>query len=186
MIAIRAQHPATLMDLESVPENMVGEIIRGCLTTSPRPSPRHANASSVLGGDLSGPFHLGRGGPGGWRLLDEPELHLDDDVLVPDLAGWRRERLPQLADEAAFTLCPDWVCEVLSPATARMDRIEKMPIYASAGVQHLWLIDPVWKSLEVFRLADGCWLLLGMHRDDERVRAEPFEAVELELTPLWG
>ncbi len=137
-----AQKLATYEDLFDLPEHIVGEIIHGQLITHPRPAPRHIVASSAIGDELVGPFQKGRGGPGGWWILDEPELHLGLDILVPDLAGWRRERLPTMPDTAFFTLPPDWICEVLSPGTARTDRADKMPIYAEYGVSFLWLIDP--------------------------------------------
>src|SRR6187402_3256932 len=127
---------ATYEDLLQVPEHLVGEIVDGELVTSPRPAAAHARASSSLGGELYGPFDRGRGGPGGWIILDEPELHLLGHVLVPDLAGWRRERMPELPDAKAFELAPDWACEVLSPSTAKVDRADKVPIYAQAGVSH--------------------------------------------------
>ena len=165
---------------------MVAEILDGELHVSPRPAPRDVTASSVLGGVLSGPFHTGRGGPGGWWILDEPELHLDPDVLVPDLAGWRRERLPRIPDEAYFTLAPDWVCEVLSPSTERIDRVKKLAIYAREGVRHAWLLSPGNRTLEVLRLEAGRWVLLVTHAENEVVRAEPFEAIELDLATLWA
>ena len=181
-----AARRATYEDLLAVPAHLVAEIIHGALVTQPRPAARHAYASSVLGGELSGPFHRGKGGPGGWILLDEPELHLHGDVLVPDLAGWRRSRMPELPDAAAFELTPDWVCEVLSPSTAATDRAEKMPIYAREQVPSVWLIDPLARTLEALRLDGARWTLLGTWRDDARVRVEPFEAFELELGSLWA
>lgn len=181
-----ADRPATFKDLESVPENKVGEIIDGTLYLSPRPAPIHAAASSALGVELGGPFQFGRGGPGGWWILDEPELHLGDDALVPDIAGWRRERMPQLPSEPAFTLPPDWVCEVLSPSTRRLDLAKKLPKYARAGVQHAWVIDPVAKTLQVFRRQDKMWLIVATFEGEEKARAEPFDAIEIDLTNLWG
>jgi Uma2 family endonuclease len=143
-------------------------------------------ASSAVGGTLMPPFQFGDGGPGGWWIFDEPELHLGADVLVPDLAGWRVARMPDPPSEAFFTLAPDFVCEVLSPSTARIDRVRKMPIYARAGVEHAWLVDPAARTLEVFRLERGRWLVLGAYDGDALVRAEPFEAIELELARFWG
>jgi Uma2 family endonuclease len=181
---------ATYADLEAVPPHKVAEILNGVLHVFPRPAPAHAWASSALGGELAGPFNRGRGGPGGWRIVDEPELHFgpkgDRDVMVPDLAGWRLERLPKLPATAYFELAPDWVCEVLSPSTETVDRIKKMPIYAREGVRFAWLLQPARRSLEVFRLgAGGLWEVLGAHVGDEVVRAEPFDAIELDLTVLW-
>jgi Uma2 family endonuclease len=180
---------ATLADLERVPSSMIGELIRGSLYVFPRPGPQHAHAKAALTGELVGPFQRGRGGPGGWRIFDEPEFLLgpagEEDDLIPDLAGWRIERMLRLPQTAKFTLAPDWVCEVLSPGTMVIDRAEKMPVYARHGVRHLWLLDPLARTLEVFALEGGRWVLLGVHHSDARVRVEPFEAVELELAALW-
>lgn len=177
---------ATYEDLLRVPAHLVAEIINGELVTSPRPASLHALAASSIGGELYGPFHRGRGGPGGWVILDEPELHLHAHVLVPDLAGWRRERMPQVPDASAFELAPDWVCEVLSPSTAVVDRVQKVPIYAQAGVGHVWLVDPVLQTVEALRLEAGGYRLLGTWTGDAKVRLEPFEAFELELSALWS
>lgn len=179
------KRPATYEDLVALPEHQVGQIIDGELIAQPRPASRHARSSSALNGELYGPFDRGRGGPGGWYLLMEPELHFGRDVLVPDLAGWRRDRMPELPDTPYFTQPPDWVCEVLSPSTASLDRTRKKRIYAREGVGHIWLVDPQARTLEVFRLSGGQWLEQGTWSDDERVRAEPFEALELELGVLW-
>ena len=169
-----------------MPATMIAEIIEGELVASPRPAVRHANASSRLGGTLDGPFHRGRGGPGGWIILDEPELHLGADVVVPDLAGWRRERFSEAAgDAAAIEIAPDWVCEVLSASTAGIDRTKKLPLYAREKVLHTWFVDPVAKTLEVLRLVDQRWTLVGAHEGDAKVRAEPFDAIEIDLAALW-
>ena len=181
----RSPRPATYQDVLDAPPHQVAEIVNGELTVSPRPSGRHASVSSLLGADLIGPFQRGRGGPGGWIFLDEPELHFDHDVVVPDLAGWRRERMESL-DRAYFSVAPDWVCEVLSPSTAARDRTQKLDIYARARIPHLWFVDPVLQTLEVFTLAiDGHWTLLSSHRGGEKVRAAPFGELELELAALW-
>ncbi len=177
---------ATYQDVLDAPPNMVAEVIDGQLVLMPRPASPHAMAASVLGEELGPPFRRGMGGPGGWILLDEPELHLGDDILVPDLAGWRRERMPQVADAAYFTLAPDWVCEVLSPRTAKIDRSDKLPIYAREQVAHAWLVDPLARTLEVLRREGSRWLLVGVWSDEARVRAEPFDAIELELGALWA
>jgi len=179
---------ATYADLEAVPSNLVAEIINGELRTMPRPASRHALASSRLGSRLDGPFGLGEGGPGGWWILDEPELHLgpEPDVLVPDLAGWTLERMPEFLDTPHFTLAPNWVCEVLSPSTAAADRADKMPIYAREGVPYAWLIDPILKTLEVFVLgAERRWTLVNVYRGNVHIRAEPFDAIEINLALLW-
>jgi Uma2 family endonuclease len=135
--------------------------------------------------DLGSAFHRGRGGPGGWIILDEPELHLGEHVLVPDLAGWRRARLPEVPREAFLTLAPDWVCEVLSPSTALLDRRQKMRIYAEQSVSHVWLVDPVVRSLEVYALQGEHYLTVGTFGEDEVVRAAPFAELALELAALW-
>jgi Uma2 family endonuclease len=181
------RRPATYADLAAVPEHLVAEIINGELRTMPRPAPKHARASSRLGVRIGGAFDLGEGGPGGWVILDEPELHLGPDVVVPDLAGWRIERMPELPETAYFELAPDWVCEVLSPSTEAEDRADKMPIFARAGVKHAWLVDPILKTLEVFaQSAERRWTLMAVYRGDARVRAEPFDAIELNLALLWA
>jgi Uma2 family endonuclease len=173
-------------DLEALPEHLVGELIAGELRVSPRPAFPHAEACSLLGAELVGPFHRGRGGPGGWRIIFEPELRLSEDVLVPDLAGWRRERLPQPPRKGAVPIAPDWVCEVLSPSTEAHDRSVKLPLYARAGVRHVWLVDPDVRTLEVFHLEGPHYTLLATHAGDSRVRAEPFDVLALELGALWG
>lgn len=178
---------ATYQDVLDAPAHKVAEIIAGELRLSPRPRLGHASAASTLGAELGPAFGRGRGGPGGWLLLDEPELHLGEDIVVPDIAGWRRERLPSIDPDAPYlTLAPDWLCEVLSPSTEKLDRAEKLPIYAAAGVGHAWLINPELRTLEVLRRHEGKWLTVAVHRDDQRVRAEPFDALELELAVLWA
>ena len=177
--------PASYEDLLRVPEPFVAEILHGELYASPRPALRHATVASVLGVELGGPFHRGRGGPGGWWILDEPELHLQKDVVVPDVAGWRRSRLPAIPDAPFLSMAPDWLCEVLSPSTERMDRASKLSIYAREQVSHVWLINPATETLEVLALAKGRLTLVATHGGAERVRAMPFEAIELELAALW-
>jgi len=178
--------PATYEDLVKVPDICVAEIVDGELHVSPRPAPRHAVAGSSLGVLVGGPYQHGRGGPGGWWILGEPELHLGRDVLVPDLAGWRRARMPRMPSTAYFPLAPDWVCEVLSPSTASLDRVKKLTIYAREQVAHAWLIDPVARTLEVLRLEAGRWTILATHTGSDVVRADPFAEIELELESLWA
>lgn len=176
---------ATYEDLRALPSQLVGEIVNGELVASPRPAFDHALTASALGGELVGPFQRGRGGPGGWWIVDEPELHLGRDVLVPDLAGWRRSRMPQPPRTPFVTLAPDWVCEVLSPSTAAFDRVRKKHVYAREGVEYVWLVDPVLRTLEVYRLRDGHWVEVDAFSGSAKVRAEPFDALELELEALW-
>ena len=176
---------ATYQDVLDAPAHQVAEIIDGTLYTHPRPAPAHTIASSVLGGTLNPPFHRGHGGPGGWWILDEPELHLGDEVLVPDLAGWRRERMPERPETAYFTLPPDWVCEVLSASTRRVDLHTKRPVYAREGVAHLWLIDPTDRTLEAFELRDPEWTLIATAKDDDPVSVRPFDAITFSLGELW-
>ena len=180
-----AKRRATYDDLIAVPDNKVAEIVNGELVVSPRPAAPHALSSSAVGGSLWGPFHVGRNGPGGWIILDEPELHFADDVLVPDLGGWLRTRMPEVPDVAAFALAPDWVCEVLSRSTASHDRADKLPIYAREKVGHVWLVDPIARTLEVLRLDGPTYRLAAAWRDEAKVRAEPFDALELELAAMW-
>jgi len=179
---------ATYEDLCRVPEHMVAEIIDGELIATPRPAAPHALAASMVGAALIGSFvgpAGGAGAPGGWWILFEPELHLGEDVVVPDLAGWRHERMPLVPDVAAFRLPPDWVCEVVSQSTGQVDRSRKMGIYAREGVSHLWMIDPVRRTLEVYRLEEGRWLVANTHGGTDAVRAEPFGTVALDMRRWW-
>ena len=180
-----ARPPATYDDLLKAPPHKVAEIIDGVLHLSPRPAKPHAAAATALTEELGPPFKRGRGGPGGWILLAEPELHLGSNILVPDIGGWRRERMPMLDRGPYFTLAPDWLCEVLSPSTGRLDRAEKLPIYARAGVRHVWLVDPLVRTIEVLRLEGERWTIVATWADAAKVRAEPFDAIELDLAILW-
>jgi hypothetical protein len=177
---------ATYADLCAVPENFVAEILGGDLYASPQPVFRHVRAASALGALIAGPFQFGVNGPGGWLLLDEPELHFGTDVLVPDLAGWHSERVADWSDAAYLTVAPDWLCEVLSPSTERIDRTKKLAIYARERVPYVWLLDPLTRTLEILRLEGARWSLTATHEGQQRVRAEPFDAIELELGALWG
>lgn len=185
-MSYNGKKPATYQDLVDLPDNVVGELIDGELFVCPRPAIPHAIAGTRLSGLLSGAFDLGRDGPGGWWILAEPECHFGRNVLVPDLAGWRRERLPTLPTTAAISLVPDWICEVLSPNTGRLDRVKKLPVYASECVGHAWLVDPIARTLEILRLENSRWSILATHEGDEIVRAEPFDAIGIDLGILWG
>ncbi len=176
---------ATYDDLVAVPDHLVAEIVDGELWTSPRPAPRHARAYTRLVSRLDNAFGSGGAGPGGWEILAEPELHLGAHVLVPDVAGWRLERMPRLPETAYFDVAPDWVCEVLSPTTTNLDRTKKLRIYAEFGVRHTWLVDPVLQTLEVLRLDGPQWTLLDTRVGQVAVRAEPFGGVEIDLGLLW-
>jgi Uma2 family endonuclease len=173
-----------LLDL---PERLVGEIMDGCLYAHPRPAALHTLAASALGADVHGAFHRGRGGPGGWWILDEPEVHFvrDTEVVVPDIGGWTRRRLPRLPADQRFEVVPDWVCEIASPSTAKVDRAIKMPLYARYGVAFLWLVDPLARTLEAYALQDGRWSVIGQFKDADEAAVAPFTALTLALADLW-
>lgn len=177
---------ATYSDVIAAPEDKIAEIVGGDLYLSPRPALRHSRAISVLGGDIHDAFDHGRSGPGGWWILDEPELHLFGDVLVPDIAGWRRERVPRIPDAPAMEIAPDWLCEILSPSTSAFDRRQKMPRYALAGVDHLWLVDPLERALEVYVRSKEAFRLAETHRGEAIVSAPPFEAAPIDLGRVWS
>lgn len=185
-----AERIATYQDVIDAPDNLVAEIIAGRLETHPRPAPRHAVAHMALGGRLMPPFQFGDGGPGGWLIVTEPEIHFGPadrrDIIVPDLAGWRRERLPKLPETAYFETAPDWACEVISPSTAHLDRGPKRDIYARDGVAHLWFVDPIHRLLEAFELREGRWVLLATLTNNADVAVAPFEAAPFSLADLWA
>ena len=180
--------PTLYEQLMALPPHVTGEILNGELQAMPRPSGKHAVVGRGLGFNLSGPFDFGRGGPGGWWIILEPEVHFirDVEVAVPDLAGWRRTRMPNVPDGHRFEVVPDWVCEILSPATAKKDRVVKLPIYARYGVQHVWLVDPLVQTLEAFELQHGRWTLIATLKDNDPVAVPPFDAVTFSLADLWG
>lgn len=184
---LKTKKPATYADIVALPRTWVGEIVDGTLYGHPRPAFGHANAQTALAAFLFGPYGQGEGGPGGWRIVIEPEVHLGDDVFVPDLAGWRKERMPVAPDPAQpyLTLAPDWVCEVLSPSTEFVDRSRKLPRYHQAGVSHAWIINPLERVLETYERDERGWLLSGTFDGDALVRAEPFSDSELQLRHLW-
>jgi len=177
---------ATYEDVLNAPSNKVAEILDGELFLSPRPALRHAGAQAAVHGKLWSRFDDGERGPTGWIVVTEPELHLGEAIVVPDVAAWRRERLPSLPDRPFLDLAPDWVCEVLSPSTERIDRGRKLRAYAAAGVAHAWLLNPVERTLEVLVLKDGAWTIVGVCSGSDVVRIKPFEAIELELERLWA
>jgi Uma2 family endonuclease len=174
--------------LMALPEGLTGEIINGQLRTQPRPAWPHSLASSRLGADIEGPYGRGRGGPGGWWIIDEPEVHfvLDTEVMVPDIAGWRKKRMPSPPEGHKIQVVPDWVCEVFSPSTKSTDREEKMPLYAHYGVRFAWLVDPKTHTLETYKLTDFKWKPLGIFRDDDTVCVVPFDQIVIHLADLWS
>ena len=184
-LTLTAKKNVTERDLDALPETVVGEIIDGELYATPRPGGRHVVVASFLGSELVGPYSKGRGGPGGWWILDEPQVHLAAHIIVPDLAGWKRDRLPAVPEDHRFVVVPDWVCEILSSSTAGTDRMRKMPIYAQHGVKHAWLIHPVDRTLEVFRLDAGRWILAASYAGDQRASLEPFVEIMINLRDLW-
>ena len=181
----RATPRATYQDVIDAPAHRVAEIVAGRLYVSPRPPPLAALAKSHLRFALGPPFDRGRAGPGGWWILHEPELHFGEDVVVPDVTGWRRERMPELPTTDYVTLAPDWACEVLSAETRELDLEAKRPVYAREGVAHLWLVDPTDRTLEAFELRDREWVLIASAKDDEAVSIRPFDAITFRLGDLW-
>lgn len=173
--------------LAALPENLTGEILNGQLHAQPRPAPRHARAASRLDRTIGRGYDDGDGGPGGWWILPEPEVHLlpEREVLVPDLAGWRRERMPELPRTDFFETVPDWVCEILSPSTASKDRQIKMPIYARYGVAFAWLVDPKSQTLEAYELRGDAWAKIGLYSGSAGVSVVPFEEIRIDLSTLW-
>jgi Uma2 family endonuclease len=185
-MAARVLEHATYEDLLKVPDNLVAELIDGELYTSPRPAGPHTNAASALGFFLGPPFQFGRGGPGGWWIFDEPELHFGHNVLVPDLGGWRRERMPEYPRNHIFSTVPDWVCEVISPSSGRLDRMKKMPIYAREGVAYAWIIDPVHQTVEAYEVDANRWQTIPIQVEHGVARIPPFADIEIDLALLWG
>jgi Uma2 family endonuclease len=185
MAVKRIKKSATYADLCDLPDRFIAEILDGDLYGSPRRALPHAHAASALGALLGLPFFVDQNGPGGWVILDQPEVHFGGDVLVPDLAGWRRDRMPRVPDAAYFTPGPDWVCELLSPATEALDRGKKLRIYAREGVAHAWLVDPTLRTLEIWSLTSQKLALTQTYEGTAPIRAVPFEAVELDLGALW-
>ncbi len=182
----RTRDRATYDDLIKAPDHLIAELVEGDLYTSPRPGGIHARFSSALGMDVGSAYDRGRGGPGGWWILFEPELHLGENVLVPDLAGWHRERLPKIPKSHKFTVRPDWICEGLSPYTRQLDVRRKLPIYAAHGIPHAWIVEPEARTLEVFRLENTRWSIVAVFAGNEIARAEPFDAIEIDLPSIWG
>ncbi len=178
------KRPKTWEDLEDVPEGFVGEIVGGEMVLMPRPHPPHGRAQARLGYRIGGPFDLGDGGPGGWAIRIEPRIRFGEDIRVPDLGGWRLERFEE-PKEGPVVVIPDWICEILSHSTAVTDRTTKLKLYAQHGVRHYWIIDPELRTLEVYRLEGKMWVVVDTFAEEERIHAEPFEAIEIDLSTLW-
>jgi Uma2 family endonuclease len=179
------ERPATYEDLLKVPDHLVAEIVDGELFTSPRPASPHAFAAGTLFATLVARLQRGQGCPAEWWFLFEPELHLGADVLVPDIAGWRKIHMPRVPNVPWFEQTPDWVCETVSVKTARLDRIRKLPRYAHHGVPYAWIVDPVAQGVEVYRREGEHMLLFSTHEGPGPMKAEPFEPCELDLNDLW-
>lgn len=169
-----------------LPDNVIGEILSDELHVSPRPSPKHSFSTSRILGQLNDPFNVGKGGPGGWVILFEPEIHLESNIVVPDVAGWRKERMLELPDESFFSTIPDWICEVISPSTAVLDRVKKMPLYSQKGLKYFWLVDPSLKTLEVYENLQGKWSLIQTYANEKKSKIIPFHDYEFDIQSLWG
>ena len=180
-----ASRRATYQDVLDAPPYKVAEVVDGTLYIFDRPAIPPTLARSRLGNFLGTPFDQGRGGPGGWWILNEPQIHLGEDIVVPDISGWRRERMPVLPDAAYITLAPDWVCEVLSPSTRKLDLGGKSAVYARAGVSHIWFVDPIARTLEARELRGTKWAEIATLHDDATVSLPPFEAISFSLDDLW-
>lgn len=176
---------ASYQDVLDAPPHKVAEIVDGKLYIQPRPAMRYAKVSSGLGGIINPSFQFGRGGPGGWWIINEPELHLNHDIVVPDIAGWCLERMPNFPTGAYCTIVPDWVCEVLSPSTRKLDLGGKKEIYRREQVGYLWFIDPIARLLEAFEVRVSEWVLIDRLFDDATVSLPPFDAISFNLGDLW-
>lgn len=184
--AVKLSGPATLADLEALPEHMKGELIDGVLYAMTRPRAVHQGIAGAVFADVLMPFQRGRGGPGGWWILPEPGIELPRaPEISPDVAGWRRERMPALPVNRAINVVPDWVCEVLSPTTRGYQLLVKRRLYAASGVPFLWEIDRESQTLSVLRLEGGRWVDLGAYRDEEEARLPPFEAAAINVREWW-
>ncbi len=181
-----AKKNRTYEDLHAIPENMLGEIINGKLVVTPRPGRKHGYVATTLIEQVGPAYHGGRGGPGGWIFIVEPEIILGKHIMVPDVAGWKSGRFPREEETNPISAVPDWVCEILSsPKGELCDRSEKMPIYARYGIPHAWLINPTIQSLEAYRLEHGRWSTLGVFGERQRAPIEPFAEIELDLGEFW-
>jgi len=181
-----ARKAPTLGDLDALPPGIKGEIIEGVLYTMTRPRGPHQAVALDIGADLRDPYARGRGGPGGWWILPEPGIELENTPeIAPDIAGWRRERLAVLPEDAAITVVPDWVCEILSPTTRRHNLLIKKPYYARIGVKHHWIVDLAARAITAHRLESGKWLEIGVWGDEVEARIEPFQEAALDVSRWW-
>jgi Uma2 family endonuclease len=182
-----ARRPATWEELLATPDDgRIYEVLAGNLEAQPRPRPSHGRTQALLAGELSGPFDRGRGGPGGWWLVIEPDVELDaHNIVAPDIAGWRRERMPVFTDERPIAVRPDWICEVVSPSNRRRDRGPKADLYQRVGVPHYWILDSEERTLEAFENRSAAWVRLGAWSDGDSARIPPFDAISLEVGGLF-
>jgi Uma2 family endonuclease len=184
--AVRLSHPPTLADIDALPPHMKGEIIDGVLYAMTRPRGFHQSVLGQVYVDVSGVYHRGRGGPGGWWILPEPGIELPNSPEVaPDIAGWKRERLAAPPKSETIRVVPDWVCEVLSDSTRRYDLRTKKPFYAKVGVAHLWVVDAAAQLVTAYRLLDGGWFELGVWSDEEEARIPPFDGAAIRVAAWW-
>lgn len=178
--------PPTLADLDALPPGVVGEIIDGVLYTMTKPRMRHQRTMLKIGGGVAAPFDDGIGGPGGWWIIPEPGIELPDTPeIAPDVAGWRRDRMPEMPIDEPIRIVPDWVCEILSPTTRRHDLLVKLPYYAKVGVAYHWLVDLEGRTVTAQRLDSGRWTTLGVYCDETDARIEPFDVVPLHVASWW-
>jgi Uma2 family endonuclease len=178
--------PPTLADLDALPPGIIGEIIEGVLYTMTKPRMRHQHTALGIGADLRSPFGLGRGGPGGWWIVTEPGIELPNTPEIsPDVAGWRRERMPEMPGDEPIRIVPDWVCEILSKNTRRHDQLVKMPYYARVGVAYAWVVDLEARVLIAHRLESGAWRVIGTYGEETEARIEPFDVVPLNVADWW-
>lgn len=181
-----ARRLATYDDLLALPEDVKAELLAGEVHVQPGPLPGHARAQRALGRFVGGPFDDDRDGPEGWWIFTELDVRFGPhDVVRPDLSGWRRARLPDPWRARPIDVVPDWVCEILSPSTERIDRVTKQRLYADHGVAHYWIVDPSERVLEAYVLDRGQWRIAGTYDDTAVVRIPPFEAIELAVGRIF-
>ncbi len=181
-------HPATAADLARLPPDMRAEIINGEIVQKANPSAEHADAQGGALAHLRGQYHHRSGGdkPGGWWILPEVEIELaPHEVYRPDIAGWRRDCMPERPGMPVKSR-PNWICEVLSPSDASNDLVKKLRVYHQSHVAHYWIIDPQNETLTVLRWTPEGYLAALTAGRTDRVRAEPFETVELPVGVLFG